>query len=68
MIGKLFEFTFILPGGESDVLGRHSVELQQLGDDPGLLQHLGGEVFHDGREVDRGELAHPENIKEEGQE
>ena len=34
-------------------------------DDSGLLQHLGGEVLQDGREVDRGELAHPENIKDE---
>ena len=67
MIERTYVFTFVLPDGESDALGSHSVELQQLGDDPGLLQHLGGEVLQDGREVDRGELAHPEReyIKDE---
>ena len=40
------------------MLGRDSVVLQHLGDDPGLLEHLGSEVLQDGGQVDWGELSH----------
>ena len=41
-------------------MGRDSVTLQHLGDDPGLLEDLRGEILQDGGQVDWGELAHSE--------
>ena len=55
----LREPTAVLSDGEADVLRCDSVILQHSGDDPSLLQHLGSEVLQDGRQVDRGKLAHP---------
>ena len=50
--------TFVLSDGEADVLGRDSVVLQHLRDDPGLLEHLGGEILQDGGQVDWSEFSH----------
>ena len=50
--------TFVLSDGEADVLGRDSVVLQHLGDDPSLLEDLGGEILQDGSQVDWGEFSH----------
>ena len=40
------------------MLGRDSVVLQHLGDDPSLLEDLGGEILQDGSQVDWGEFSH----------